>query len=211
MLEADPDGNAGPEAEKTVLEKTLQDIMEKTQSFLDTQHLRCMLMPSQNLSIGKITDADLQKFMTLEYYRKYYQEENARISSLLQIESLSQERPNPPDIKTRRVYEEHESVYELKNMYRFGESSPSDINHINPNRTGAVGTGATVNIFSNSSCVYLHPRVIKMDDVKNIPDNPKRYLQKSLVMPLRENPYFSSMFFQVLAQDYSITKGHIFP
>ena len=113
MLEADPDGTAGPEAEKTVLEKTLQDIMEKTQSFLDTQHLRCMLMPSQNLSIGKVTDADLQKFMTLEYYRKYYQEENARISSLLQIESLSHERPNPPDIKTRRVYEEHESVYEL--------------------------------------------------------------------------------------------------
>ena len=87
-------------------------------------------------------------------------------------------------------------------MYRFGESA---LPELNPNRQGGL------NRFGSTNCVYLHPQVYLMDEIRNIDDDPKRYLQQSLVYPMRENPYFSSMLFQVIAQDYRIDKGNFFP
>ena len=50
--------------------------------------------------------------------------------------------------------------------------------------------------------VYLHPTVIHEDSVKNLGVGQERMsLNRGLIYPLRENPYFSALVFQAIAVD----------
>ena len=79
-------------------------------------------MPSQNFQIGKITDKDLQEFLTRETFQKFYIEEQAKVKSLVLVdEGRTTERVNPPVKGQRKLFDELESIYELKDIYRFNE------------------------------------------------------------------------------------------
>ena len=129
-----------PDFELTTMEKAVRDILSQTQSMLEVHFFRNMMMPSQNFQIGRITDKDLQDFYSRETFQRYYIEDSAKIKSLVIIDTedgRTTERNNPPQKKFRKLFDESESIYELRDMYRFDEfSAPL----INPNRTGIDNT-----------------------------------------------------------------------
>ena len=112
------------------------------------------------------------------------------------------ERVNPPAKQQRKLFDELESIYELKDLYRFNEQM---VPQVNPNRTG---------IDNSQQCAYLFPQVMIADEITNW--NPsetlidKRTTQNSIVMPMRENPYFAAELFNTIARENKLEKGCFF-
>ena len=98
----------------------------------------------------------MQDFLTRDTFQRYYIEEQAKVKSLVIIDQgRTTERVNPPAKQQRKLFDELESIYELKDLYRFNEQM---VPQVNPNRTG---------IDNSQQCAYLFPQVIIADEITN--------------------------------------------